>query len=80
MHGEMNKTQITGNVDRDFVTMMIPHHQSAVDMARVYLESGRDPQLRRLAQNVIASQEAEIRHMRSKAPAAPPGPSAHTGH
>ncbi|HEY0164980.1 MAG TPA: DUF305 domain-containing protein [Sphingomicrobium sp.] len=80
MHADMNKTQITGNVDRDFVTMMIPHHQSAVDMARVCLEAGRDPELRQLAQKIIASQEAEIEHMRSKAPAAQAAASTNSGH
>ncbi len=38
MHGTMNDAQVTGNLDRDFVTLMVPHHQSAVDMAQVYLE------------------------------------------
>jgi len=81
MHAEMNAVQITGDIDRDFTALMVPHHQSAVDMARVYLESGRDPELRRLAEKILASQEAEIRQMQGHdaAPgtAAPPP---HAGH
>jgi hypothetical protein len=81
MHAEMNSARMTGDIDRDFTALMIPHHQSAVEMARVYLRSGRDPELRRLAQNVVASQEAEIREMRGGgAPAAGAAPSAHGGH
>ena len=63
MHGDMRRVEITGDLDRDFSSLMIPHHQSAVDMARVYLERGRDPELRKLAQSIIASQQAEIRLM-----------------
>ena len=54
----------TGNADRDFVAGMIPHHQGAVDMARVELQYGKDPALRRLAQQIIASQQKEITFMR----------------
>ena len=70
MHGEMNDVQISGDVDRDFVALMVPHHQSAVDMAEIYLRSGRDPRLRALAQEMIASQHAEIAYMRSRVGAA----------
>lgn len=81
MHGAMNEVQVTGNIDRDFVALMVPHHQSAVDMARVYLESGRDPELRRLAEHIIRSQEAEIQQMQGSAHGAAPGGSAHpAGH
>lgn len=71
MHDAVNKVPMTGDIDRDFVALMVPHHQSAVEMARVYLEHGKDPELRRLSENVIASQEAEIRQMsaRGAAPA-----------
>jgi uncharacterized protein (DUF305 family) len=79
MHAEMNQVEVTGDVDRDFVALMVPHHQSAVDMARVYLESGDDPELRRLAQQIIVSQQAEIQHMRSEA-GAPAGEPGHAGH
>jgi hypothetical protein len=84
MHADMNSVQMSGDIDRDFTALMIPHHRSAVEMARAYLQSGRDPELRRLAESILVSQEAEIRQMRGRhsAPAAGPGPapSAHAGH
>ncbi len=54
----------TGDVDRDFVAMMVPHHQGAVAMAKAELEYGRNEQLRRLAQEIIANQQQEIIVMR----------------
>ena len=54
----------TGDVDRDFVTMMIPHHQGAIDMARAVLRSSRNEAVRRLAQEIIVTQQDEIRAMR----------------
>jgi uncharacterized protein (DUF305 family) len=54
----------SGDVDRDFVTMMIPHHQGAVDMALAYLRYGHNEQLRRLAQEIIVTQGQEITVMR----------------
>lgn len=54
----------TGDIDRDFVTMMIPHHQGAIDMARALLRSSRNEAVRRLAQEIIITQQDEIRAMR----------------
>ena len=68
MHGEMNAVQVSGDPDRDFVALMVPHHQSAVDMAQAYLSSGRDPRLRHLAQEIVSTQSAEIAFMRSRMP------------
>jgi uncharacterized protein (DUF305 family) len=53
----------TGDVDRDFARMMIPHHQGAIDMARVLLKYGHDERLKRLAQAIIVEQGQEIAYM-----------------
>jgi hypothetical protein len=54
----------TGDVDHDFVEMMVPHHQGAIDMARALLRYGHNEQLRRLAQEIIVTQQQEIAAMR----------------
>lgn len=54
-----------GNVDRDFIRMMIPHHQGAIDMARALLKYGHDERLKRLAQSIIVEQGQEITYMRA---------------
>ncbi len=64
----------TGETDRDFATMMIPHHQGAVEMAEAELRFGRDPVLRRLAQGIIVEQQQEIVVMRRAITALPAAP------
>jgi hypothetical protein len=54
----------TGDVDADFVAMMVPHHQGAIDMAQAELRYGRNEQLRRMAQEIIVEQQQEIAAMR----------------
>lgn len=55
----------SGTVDGDFILMMIPHHQSAIDMARIELEQGQDEETKAMAQEIIDAQEAEIAEMRT---------------
>jgi len=59
MHKDMDITY-TGNPDVDFVKGMIPHHQAAVDMAKTELAFGNDPEIRKIAEDVVKAQEAEI--------------------
>ena len=73
MHQSM-MTGYTGDPDRDFAAMMIPHHQGAIDMAIIELRYGKDERLRRLAQGIIVEQRQEIAVMQSiltKPPALP---------
>jgi len=64
MHRDM-AIAYTGNPDRDFAAAMIPHHQGAIDMARVQLRYGTDPAMRRMAEDIIRAQEAEIATLRA---------------
>ncbi len=90
MHAAMN-VPFTGDADHDFARMMIPHHQGAIDMALVELRYGKDERLKRLAQEIIVSQQQEIAVMHlALGDALPPGspaptqtssyPHAHRGH
>ena len=66
MMRDMHALGYTGNADVDFLAMMIPHHEGAVEMARLVLIHGRDPLTRKLAEEIIASQVVEIEGMRRR--------------
>ncbi len=63
MHEGMGRVNSSGRCDADFVRLMLPHHQAAIDMARTELLYGKDPAMRRLAQEIITSQQSEIELM-----------------
>jgi uncharacterized protein (DUF305 family) len=64
MDRQMATAPMNGNVDQDFASMMIPHHQGAIDMAKAELIYGKDPVMRRLAQEILVDQQSEIDVMR----------------
>jgi Domain of unknown function (DUF305) len=66
MMRDMHAPGYTGNADVDFLAMMIPHHEGAVEMARLVLVHGRDPLTRQLAEEIIASQTSEIAAMKER--------------
>lgn len=66
MMRDMEGAPMAGDPDQDFLAMMIPHHEGAVEMARLVLIHGRDPLVRQLAEEIIASQAAEIGAMRKR--------------
>jgi uncharacterized protein (DUF305 family) len=63
MHAAMGAIERSENSDIDFVRLMLPHHQAAIDMAKTQLLYGKDPQMRRLAQEIITDQQSEIELM-----------------
>jgi len=63
MHMAMGAVKQSGSSDIDFVRLMLPHHQAAIDMAKTELLHGKDPQMRRLAQEIITDQQLEIELM-----------------
>ena len=63
MHVAMMSIESSGKPDVDFIRLMIPHHQAAIDMAKTELMYGKDPQMRRLAQEIITDQQSEIELM-----------------
>jgi hypothetical protein len=82
MHHAMAAAPRTGDPDHDFASAMVPHHQGAIEMGRIELLHGRDPVLRRLAQEIVVSQGQEIvvlqRRLAALAPASAPTPSRRT--
>lgn len=66
MTSAMAGVLMTGDVDQDFLAMMIPHHSGAVEMARLLLVHGSDPLVRQLAESILASQQAEIASMEGR--------------
>ena len=63
MHMAMAAIQRSGDAEVDFVRLMLPHHQGAIDMAKVQLLHGKDPQMRRLAEEIVTDQQLEIELM-----------------
>ncbi len=63
MQRQMASVPMTGDADRDFAAMMIPHHASAIEMARIELQYGRSPELRRMARSIVEDQQREIGEM-----------------
>ena len=63
MDNGMKSAPMNGDVDHDFATMMMPHHQGAIDMAKAELLYGKDPVMRRLAEEIVVDQQSEIQAM-----------------
>jgi uncharacterized protein (DUF305 family) len=61
----MHQSMPTGDTDTDFVRLMLPHHQAAVDMAKTELQYGKDPELKKLATDIVAAQDKEIAQMKA---------------
>jgi uncharacterized protein (DUF305 family) len=60
MDRDMAAAPMNGDADHDFAAMMMPHHQGAIDMAKAELRYGKDPVMRRLAQEILVDQQSEI--------------------
>jgi len=79
MDDEMSMAGHSGDPDRDFLAMMIPHHAGAIEMARLLLIHGRDPLVRQLAEEIIAGQQAEITAMKARLGVLEKGPDPRPG-
>jgi uncharacterized protein (DUF305 family) len=86
MHAAMASVRPSGDNDADFVRLMLPHHQAAIDMAKTQLAYGQDAQMRRLAQEIITDQQSEIelmqlwlRQREAKSSSVKHSPGIHTG-
>ena len=65
MSKDMAAVPMTGDADRDFVGMMLPHHQGAIDMAKYELAHGKDPSMLKLARAIVAAQDKEVAEMKA---------------
>ena len=65
MMDDMGAMKMSGDFDVDFANMMIPHHQSAVDMAQMYLPKAKDEKIKTMAQNIIDAQKKEIEELKT---------------
>jgi hypothetical protein len=74
MHEAMRQADVTGSADRDFASLMIPHHAGAIEMAKTEVIYGSDPRLRRLAQEIIVTQQSEIQLMQTYLQESPADP------
>lgn len=63
MDKDMKAAHMNGDADHDFVTMMMPHHQGAIEMAKTYLKYGSDPKIKEMAQKIVDDQNKEIQDM-----------------
>lgn len=59
-HKDMMQMKMTGDADHDFAMMMVPHHQTAIDMAEIVLKHGKDPKIQAMARKIIDAQKKEI--------------------
>lgn len=66
MMKDMHSHSYSGDPDIDFILMMIPHHEGAIEMARLVLIYGTDPIVRKLAEDIIAAQRSEIETMKKR--------------
>lgn len=65
MHNDMMNMKMSGDPEADFMMMMIPHHQGAIDMSKIYLKHGSSPEIRARAQKIIDDQTKEIEEMKA---------------